>query len=176
MHVCFICLTAFLGDLWLQAPVASSGDNTEQTKSTKTKESTRYAVHIFQEYLFSRGKSSSFESMDAIKLNFTLADFFENVRSRHGEAYSKNSLMAIRQGLRRHLQGPPFFRNFDIVTDSRFSEANNAIKNAMRKAEIQKSKDLSPLLKNPYSPPNPKCSSSSMPKGPHQSSQFLEPF
>lgn len=127
----------FFGDPWLQGAVGST-DSGEHAKSTKTKESTRYAVHIFQEYLHARSKSTSFEGMAARDLNLALADFYCNVRSRHGEAYSKNSLMAIRQGLRRHLQSAPFFRDFDIVTDSRFLEANNAIKVAMRMAELQR--------------------------------------
>lgn len=110
----------------------------EPTKSNKTVESTRYAVHIFQEFLQSRGLSTNFEGMNVEDLNTCLANFYSNVRRRQGENYSKNSLMAIRQGLRRHLQNPPFFRDFDIVTDSRFQEANNALKSAMRIAEINK--------------------------------------
>lgn len=110
----------------------------EPGKSTKTEETTRYAVHTFQEFLQSNGLSTNFEGMSAKDLNACLINFYTNVRGRHGDIYSKNSLMAIRQGIRRHLQNPPFFRDFDIVTDGRFQEANNALKNTMRLAEINK--------------------------------------
>ena len=136
---CFfsVFLTVYFGDPGLQAMIVNM-NNGDPVKSTRTKESTRYAVHLFQEYLHARGKSITFEGMRVEDLNLCLADFFSNVRSRHGEVYSKNSLMAIRQGIRRHLQSPPFFREFDIVTDSRFLEANNAIKEAMKRSEMQR--------------------------------------
>lgn len=135
----------YFGDPWLQAAVVSAHSG-EPAKSTKTKESTRYAVHIFQEYLQARGRSTSFEGMGARDLNMCLADFFSNVRSRHGEVYSKNSLMAIRQGIRRHLQSAPFFREFDIVTDDKFLEANNAIKVAMKLSEVHKIRSTPPMV------------------------------
>ncbi|XP_076460712.1 uncharacterized protein LOC143293577 isoform X7 [Babylonia areolata] len=135
--------SVYFGDLWPQSAVGctSSGD---QAKSTKTMESTRYAVHLFKEYLQAHGKSVNFEGMDATELNLTLADFYANVRNRHGVVYSKNSLMAIRQGLRRHLQSAPFFRDFDIVNDPRFMEANNAIRIAMKISELQRVKPNPP--------------------------------
>lgn len=144
MHYFFIYFTVYFGDPWLQAAVVSTHSG-EPAKSTKTKESTRYAVHIFKEYLHARGRSISFEGMGARDLNLCLADFFSNVRSRHGEVYSKNSLMAIRQGIRRHLQSAPFFREFDIVTDGRFFEANCAIKAAMRLSEEQRIRSTPPV-------------------------------
>lgn len=110
----------------------------ETTNSTKTKEATRYAVNIIQEYLHAMGRGTSFEFLEASELNMCLADFFMNVRSRNGEIYSKNSLMSIRQGIRRHLQSAPFFRDFDIVTDSRFLEANAALKAAMKVSDLCK--------------------------------------
>lgn len=136
--------TVSFGEPWLQSAVGC-GNNGDPAKSTKTKESTRYAVHMFREYLQARGRSSSFEGMAARDLNLCLADFFANVRSRNGEVYSKNSLMAIRQGLRRHLQSAPYFREFDIVTDSRFLEANNVIREAMRFSEFLRLKSSSPV-------------------------------
>ena len=40
-------------------------------------------------------------------MNNLLADFYANVRNLEGEFYSKSTMIAIRQGIRRYLQEPP---------------------------------------------------------------------
>ena len=135
---CYVChLTVHFPSGWHPKTFAVPAlPNLEPGK--KTAETTRYAVNIFQEYLTAQGLNTSFEVMSIEGLNRLLASFYTNVRSRNGDYYSRNSLMAIRQGIRRHLQKPPYFRNFDIVTDTRFQEANNALKNIMRVSELNK--------------------------------------
>jgi hypothetical protein len=51
-------------------------------------------------------------------MNNLLADFYANVRNLEGEFYSKSTMIAIRQGIRRYLQEPPkhtFVFNFAYV-------------------------------------------------------------
>lgn len=107
---------------------AEQEDSSASSASFNTGVAKRYAVKLLQEYLKGRGHSTEFELQDIGELNLCLADFYTNVTRRSGEMFSKNSLMAIRQGIRRHLQNPPFFRNFDIVSDCRFHIANSALR------------------------------------------------
>lgn len=109
-----------------------SADQGEPATSTKTKEATRYAVNVFQEYLQSRGKPTDFETLPVGELNLCLADFYLNVRSRNGELYSKNSLVAIRQGIRRYLQDKALHADIDFSGDPRFTEASLAFKAAVQ--------------------------------------------
>jgi hypothetical protein len=65
-------------------------------------------------------------------LNNLLADFFANVRNLEGEFYSKSTMIAIRQGIRRYLQEPPLEKDFDIIKDPRMNKANAAFKSMLK--------------------------------------------
>ena len=65
--------------------------------------------------------------------NGIIQDFCANVRTSSGDYYSKSSLVAIRQGIRRYLQEPPYKRDIDIVTDMKLKKANDAFKSMLKK-------------------------------------------
>lgn len=134
-NCCFHFTEFCLLDLPLMLP-----ERMESTSgsSFRTDVAKRYAVKLLQEYLCAREGSANFEVLDVGKLNLCLADFYTNVTNRSGGMYSKNSLIAIRQGIRRHLQNPPFSRCFDIVTDSRFRIANNALRERIKTISLLK--------------------------------------
>ena len=66
-------------------------------------------------------------------MNNLLADFYANVRNLEGEFYSKSTMIAIRQGIRRYLQEPPLEKDFDIIKDPRMNKANAAFKSMFKK-------------------------------------------
>ncbi|XP_069134253.1 uncharacterized protein KIAA1958-like [Argopecten irradians] len=92
--------------------------------SKKTKDVTRYAVSILREFCYERGLQETFELLSESDLCTLLKDFFTNVRNKKGELYSKSSICAIRQGIRRYLQEPPHNKTFDIINDPVFKGAN----------------------------------------------------
>jgi hypothetical protein len=66
-------------------------------------------------------------------LNNLLADFVANVHNLEGEFYSKSTMIAIRQGIRRYLQEPPLEKDLDIIKDPRKNKANAAFKSMLKK-------------------------------------------
>ena len=50
-------------------------------------------------------------------MTYYLLVFLANVRNLEGEFYSKSTMIAIRQGIRRYLQEPPLEKDFDIIKD-----------------------------------------------------------
>jgi hypothetical protein len=59
-------------------------------------------------------------------MTYYLLVFLANVRNLEGEFYSKSTMIAIRQGIRRYLQEPPFEKDFDIIKDPRMNKTNAA--------------------------------------------------
>jgi hypothetical protein len=66
-------------------------------------------------------------TLDIVVLYGILQDFYANVRTSSGDCYSKSSLVAIHQGIRRYLQELPYNRDIDIVTDMKLKKANDAL-------------------------------------------------
>lgn len=57
-------------------------------------------------------------------LNETLAHFYLDLRKPDGGRYKATSFELIRYGLNRYLKSPPHNKEFDIVKDSCFTDAN----------------------------------------------------
>ena len=72
-------------------------------------------------------------TLNIVVLYGILLDFYANVRTSSGDYYSKSSLVAIHQGIRRYLQELPYNRDIDIVTDMKLKKANNALSKSYAK-------------------------------------------
>jgi hypothetical protein len=104
-----------------------------QQQSKKTKDATKFAVKILRQFCSERDMETDFEVYRVPALVTLLRDFYPNIRNQSGEIYSKSSLCAIRQGIRRYLLEPPHERPFDILHDPRFQSANNAFNSMLKK-------------------------------------------
>ena len=94
---------------------------------------TKFAVKILRDFCVHKKVNGDFENYEVADLVNLLKDFYVNVRNQAGEIYSKSSLCAIRQGIRRFINEPPHERSFDIVTDPRFNSANKAFGSMLKK-------------------------------------------
>jgi hypothetical protein len=78
-----------------------------QQQNVKTKAATKYTVKVLSDFMLEKNYDGEIGTMDIVVLNGILQDFYANVRTSSGDYYSKSSLVAIRQGIRRYLQEPP---------------------------------------------------------------------
>jgi hypothetical protein len=106
---------------------------TLQQQNVETKAATIYAVKVLTDFMLEKNDDREIGTMDIVVLNGILQDSYVNVRTNSGDYYSKSSLVAIRQGIRRYLQEPPYNRHIDIVTDMKLKKANDAFKSMLKK-------------------------------------------
>lgn len=95
-----------------------------------------------KDFLKAEGKDENFETLSIVALRNLLDRFYTTVRNLNGECYSKCSLITIRQGIKRHLQSPPFNREFDIITDERFQTTNSNFNMMLKTMSDGKRTDL----------------------------------
>ena len=74
--------------------------------SENTHKATRISVSIFKDYLREKNLNTEFEQLDKPDLANILRKFYLEVRKVDGDYYKRASLLAIRQGLNRHLKKP----------------------------------------------------------------------
>ena len=74
---------------------------TLQQQNVKTKAITKYTVKVLSDFMLGKNYDGEIDTMDIVALNDILQDFCANVRTSSGDYYSKSSLVAIRQGIRR---------------------------------------------------------------------------
>ncbi|CAC5383165.1 unnamed protein product [Mytilus coruscus] len=77
--------------------------------------------------------SSSFEELDETILNDRLCYFNGSLRTKQGTDCSKSALVGIRSAISRHITGPPYNREINIVTDKSFMPSNHLITGMMKK-------------------------------------------
>lgn len=73
--------------------------------------------------------SQDFEGLSVDVLADMLRRFYGEVRTqatakKPSELYSKSGLRALRYGIQRHLQMPPYGKDYNLVRDRVFMEAN----------------------------------------------------
>jgi hypothetical protein len=74
---------------------------TLQQQNVKTKAITKYTVKVLSDFMLGKNYDGEIDTMDIVALNDIFQDFCANVRTSSGDYYSKSSLVAIRQGIRR---------------------------------------------------------------------------
>ncbi|KAM7428138.1 hypothetical protein ABFA07_020841 [Porites harrisoni] len=95
-----------------------------------TKRSTKYGLRIFIEWLDSPGGkkfSKSIEEMSKQELNDCLKSFYTSARKQDGSYYKTSSMKSIRAAIDRFLRSPPHCKQFSIIGDPAFTEANQVL-------------------------------------------------
>lgn len=93
----------------------------DEKDSVSTKNSTKYAVNVFRQYLKEKNESEEFESCNREELDTLLRSFYAELRNSKGNLYKKTSLQSIRTGISRHLGK---INGFDLMKDSSFKKSN----------------------------------------------------
>ena len=106
---------------------------TVEQQNVKTKQATKYAINVLKEFMAEKNIDGPIDVLQVNELNDLLSDFYANCRNVEGEFYSKSTMIAIRQGIRRYLQKPPLNRDYDIIKDARFNKANGSFKSMLKK-------------------------------------------
>ncbi|XP_073256114.1 uncharacterized protein KIAA1958-like [Porites lutea] len=95
-----------------------------------TKRSTKYGLKIFIEWLDSPGGkkfSKSIEEMSKQELNDCLKSFYTSARKQDGSYYKTSPRKSIRAAIDRFLRSPPHCKQFSIIGDPAFTEANQVL-------------------------------------------------
>ena len=89
-----------------------------------------YISLTFSDWLLTSGNKFSvtlIEEMNKEELNACLKSFYTSARKQDGKFYKSSSLKAIRAAIDRHLRMPPHSKQFSIVVDPAFTEANKIL-------------------------------------------------
>ncbi|PFX13043.1 hypothetical protein AWC38_SpisGene22912 [Stylophora pistillata] len=102
----------------------------ENATQGSTKKATKYDMKIFQDWLLileSKFCLTPIEEMNKEELNACLKSFYTSARKQDGQFYKSSSLTANRGALDRYLRMPPHSKQFSIVADPAFTEANKIL-------------------------------------------------
>ena len=89
-----------------------------------------YISLTFSDWLLTPGNKFSvtpIEEMNKEELNACLKSFYTSARKQDGQFYKSSSLKAIRAAIDRHLRMPSHSKQFSIVADPAFTEANKIL-------------------------------------------------
>ena len=65
--------------------------------------------------------------MSTSELDNNLRKFYAEVRNKKGEDYSKSSLLGLRNGIERYLDGPPHNKGIQFSGNPSFKASNNML-------------------------------------------------
>nr|XP_055023176.1 uncharacterized protein LOC129413508 isoform X2 [Misgurnus anguillicaudatus] len=65
-------------------------------------------------------------------MNSVLRDFYGSIRTNKGELYGISSYLNLQSALNRHINEPPFSREWNLMQDSEFTSANNVFKGVVK--------------------------------------------
>ena len=102
-----------------------------------------YISLTFSDWLLTSGNKFSvtlIEEMNKEELNACLKSFYTSARKQDGQFYKSSSLKAIRAAIDRYLRMPPHSKQFSIVADPAFTEANKILDAFLK--ELRKSGKL----------------------------------
>ena len=123
---------AYIADMAARLGSTDADEFTLQQQNVITKAAIKYAVKVLSDFMLETNYHEEIGTMDIVERNGILKDFCANVSTSSGDYYSKSSLVAICQGIRRYLQEPPYNRTIDIVTDMKLKKANYAFKSILK--------------------------------------------
>ncbi|CAC5421278.1 unnamed protein product [Mytilus coruscus] len=107
----------------------------------RTNQQTVWGVKLLRGWLTENKYSSSFEELDETILNDRLCYFYASLQTKQGTDYSKSALVGIRSAISRHITGPPYNREINIITDKLFMPSNHVITGMMKKLK-REGKDI----------------------------------
>ena len=102
-----------------------------------------YISLTFSDWLLTSGNKFSvtlIEEMNKEELNACLKSFYTSARKQDGQFYKSSSLKAIRAAIDRYLRMSPHSKQFSIVADPAFTEANKILDAFLK--ELRKSGKL----------------------------------
>ncbi|XP_021362124.1 uncharacterized protein LOC110455972 isoform X2 [Mizuhopecten yessoensis] len=100
-------------------------------KADNTLKANRKASVVFRDYLREKELETDFEQQSVDQLCKQLGHFYMDARKHDGTHYKTSSLEQFRYSLNRYLRSPPFNKQYDIIKDCEFSEANVNFKAVM---------------------------------------------
>ena len=95
------------------------------------------------DWLIEKNLNPDFEDTSTEELNKLLRRFYGEVQPKKGHHYSRSAYLNIRNGINRHLNGPPFSRNTNIMQDREFGSSNQiftAVLKEMRRAGLDQTR------------------------------------
>ena len=84
-------------------------------------------MKLLRDYCLAKELDVEFENLPVSELCTLLKGFYINLRRHNGELYTRSSFLVVRQSLNRFLRNPPVSKSFDIMADSTFNNANDAV-------------------------------------------------
>lgn len=109
-------------------------NNVIQPDNAKTRQATRYGVRLFREYCMQHGVDA-INNLPPVDIARMLKGFYGQARTKDGQRFSVNSLIAIRYAISRYYRSPMVVRKIDIVKDSAFNEANETFRAVLKELE-----------------------------------------
>lgn len=85
---------------------------------------TKYYLCFSLEWSTEKGYQEKLEDLSIEELDEKLRLFYAEVRSKQGQDYSKNTLLGIRSGIERYLNGPPHNKGILISQNTAFKRPN----------------------------------------------------
>lgn len=102
----------------------------DNSSSKSTLKATKYGMRLFDEWRASpvgSKYSKPIEEMSKEELNSCLKYFYTSARKQDGSYFKATSLKSIRAAIDRHLRSPPHSKQFSIISDAAFSQANRVL-------------------------------------------------
>ena len=120
----------------------------ENVNARNTRKANERACSLLKSYLKEKEMPSSFWLFSKKELNEVLVQLYVNVRQVNGQKYKVSSFENIRHGLNRYLRSPPHEKDFDIIQDNEFREANVSYHAALKdlKTEGKGAVDHHPVI------------------------------
>lgn len=111
----------------------------KRVKSTpiNTIKANNHAAKVLRTYLAEKNEAVEFEVLEPSKLSKLLSGFYLDARTVDGELYKATSIEQIRHSLNRHLKAPPHNKQYDIIKDRDFIDANESFKAALREMKSE---------------------------------------
>ena len=104
--------------------VNKQGRSTVLTKKLTKISNFKVIIVLIPDWLHENGVSQIFEDLPIDDLAEVLRQSYGTVLSKNKKEYSKSGLKNLHSDLNRHLHSPPHSKNFDLMNDHNFLQAN----------------------------------------------------
>ena len=95
-----------------------------------THSATQYWVRLFTDYCKDqKASTTNFSSIPIPELSDLVGSFYVDAKTRHGTPFSKNSLLAARSAIQRHLSS---MREINIFSDEAFARTNKLLDGVLK--------------------------------------------
>ena len=109
----------------------------ENGHAKNTRKANERAASLLKCYLKEKNMPVNFAHFSKKELNDVLAQFYINVRQVNGEKYKVSLLENLRHALNRFLKSSPQEKDYDIIQDAEFREANMSYRAALKQLKTE---------------------------------------